>query len=168
MPCITLVIALFLFPLLFQVQRRQRLCVYSKYLDIAILLDPLRSTVPLLLSARAQPNKLLARTSKLSNSFASVESRIREQYIARARKILRKKNTCPTLRGIERISIFRTAYRCRSGKPPSITISSSSKRDPVCHICAGRHYAACRLFLSRMPYTPRYRRGRHICCPYSQ
>src|SRR6266567_1373043 len=57
MPCITLIIALFLILAVFQLhgQCRQRLRVYSKYSDIgATLLDSPHSPIPLLLSAREQ------------------------------------------------------------------------------------------------------------------
>ena len=90
MSCIALVIALFLTLAVFQLHCRQRLRVYSKYSDIAALLDPPRSPIPLLLLARAHPNERLARIFGLSNSFVSGESRVRKQFIARARELLRE------------------------------------------------------------------------------
>lgn len=82
------VFALFLILAVFQLQCRLR--VYSKYSEIATLLDPPHSPIPLLLSARAQPNERLARIFGLSNSFVSAESRVRKQFITRARELLRE------------------------------------------------------------------------------
>lgn len=93
MPCtIVTVIALFFILAVFQLQSRcrQRLRVYSKYSDIATLLDPPDFPIPLLLSARAQPNERLARIFGLGNSFVSAELRVRKQFIARARELLRE------------------------------------------------------------------------------
>lgn len=90
MPCITLAIALLMLAV-YQFQcRRQRLRVYSKYSDIAKLLDPPHSPIPLLLSARAQPNGRLARIFGLGNTFVSAEPRVRKQFVARARELLRE------------------------------------------------------------------------------
>jgi hypothetical protein len=91
MPCygITLAIALFLILVVFQLQCRHRLRVYSKYSDIAKLLNPPHSSIPILLSARAQPNERLARIFGLGNSFVSAEPRVHKQFIARAKELLR-------------------------------------------------------------------------------
>ena len=90
MSCITLAIALFSILAVFQLQCRRRLRVYSKYADIAKLLHPPHSPIPLLLSARAQSNERLARIFGLSNTFVSAESRVRKQFAARAKELLRE------------------------------------------------------------------------------
>jgi hypothetical protein len=90
MPCVTLVVALFLILAVFQLQCRQRRRVYSRYSDIAALLDPPHSPIHLLLSARAQPNERLARIFGLGNPFVSAESRVRKQFISQARELLRE------------------------------------------------------------------------------
>ncbi|KAF8464716.1 hypothetical protein DFH94DRAFT_618077, partial [Russula ochroleuca] len=54
------------------------------------LLDPPHSPIPLLLSARAQPNERLARAFGLGNSFVSADTGVRKQFIARARVLLRE------------------------------------------------------------------------------
>jgi hypothetical protein len=90
MPCITLAIALFFLLAVLRLQCRRRLRVYSTYSDIAKLLDPPHSPIPLLLSARAQPNGRLARVFGLGNTFVSAESRVRKQFTARAKELLRE------------------------------------------------------------------------------
>lgn len=145
MPCITLAIELFLILAVSQFQCRQRLRVYSKYSDIATFLDSPHS--PILPSpcscpsqhAPSRTNAFSARIFGLGNSFVSGGSRVREHtqhFVA-----------FPDSAGRTVAGVAGT---------PSITIRSSLKRDSVCYICASRHHAACRLFLSARRYTPRY------------
>ena len=91
MPCFTLgVTALFLTLAGFLLQCRRRRRVFTNYSDIATLLDPPHSPIPMLLSARAQPNERLARAFGLGNSFVSTDTRVRKRFVARARELLRE------------------------------------------------------------------------------
>jgi Cytochrome P450 len=90
MACFTLAVALFITLAIFLLRCRRRHRVYTNYSDIATLLDPPHSPTPLLLSARARPNERLARAFGLGNSFVSADTRVRKEFIARARELLRK------------------------------------------------------------------------------
>ncbi len=71
----------------FQLHCRQRPRVYSKYSDIATLLDPPHYPIRPPCSCWLAPsrNERLACIFRLGNSFVSAESRVRKQFIARAR-----------------------------------------------------------------------------------
>jgi hypothetical protein len=94
MACFTLGVVALLTLVGFLLQSRQRRRVYTNYLDIATLLDPPYSHIPQLLSARAQPNERLARAFGLGNSFVSADVRVRKQFVARAKELLRKHTQC--------------------------------------------------------------------------